>query len=153
MTLLTAGCSFGGTETAPATPTTETTPTTTTTMRPAESPVVKANKEVQEDPAGLGFYDGPVNGVYGPRTTAAVKRFQARAGLPVDGIAGTQTMGAINLALANDSTHAEDLLQTTPEGALLSRRERRWDLRVGHRGRAYRLPEGGGPERRRAVRA
>ncbi|MGB0731466.1 MAG: hypothetical protein ACPHP1_01700 [Miltoncostaeaceae bacterium] len=77
MTLLTAGCSFGGTETvivtAPTRPTTETTPTTTTatttttaattTTRPAESPVVKATKEVQEDPADLGFYDGPVNGV------------------------------------------------------------------------------------------
>ncbi|MGB1676325.1 MAG: peptidoglycan-binding domain-containing protein [Miltoncostaeaceae bacterium] len=133
VTLLAAGCSFGGTETvtvtAPTTPTTETTPTTTTattatttttaattTAKPAESPVVKANKEVQEDLADLGFYDGPVNGVYGPRTTAAVKRFQARAGLPVDGIAGTQTMGAINLALGNDSTDAEDLLQTTLKG-------------------------------------
>ena len=133
VTLLAAGCSFGGTETvtvtAPTTPTTETTPTTTTattatttttaattTAKPAESPVVKANKEVQEDLADLGFYDGPVNGVYGPRTTAAVKRFQARAGLPVDGIAGTQTMGAINLALGNDSTDAVDLLQTTLKG-------------------------------------
>jgi peptidoglycan hydrolase-like protein with peptidoglycan-binding domain len=133
VTLLAAGCSFGGTETvtvtAPTTPTTETTPTTTTattatttttaattTAKPAESPVVKANKEVQEDLADLGFYDGPVNGVYGPRTTAAVKRFQARAGLPVDGIAGPQTMGAINLALGNDSTDAVDLLQTTLKG-------------------------------------
>jgi peptidoglycan hydrolase-like protein with peptidoglycan-binding domain len=78
--------------------------------------VVKANKEVQEDLADLGFYDGPVNGVYGPQTTAAVKRFQARAGLPVDGIAGPQTMGAMNLALGNDSTDAVDLLQTTLKG-------------------------------------
>ena len=129
MTLLAAGCSFGGTETvtvtAPTTPTTETTLTTTrttittaaaTTAKPAESPVVKANKEVQEDLADLGFYDVPVNGVYGSRTTAAVKRFQARTGLPVDGIAGPQTMGAINLALGNDSTDAVDLLQTTLKG-------------------------------------
>jgi len=129
VTLLAAGCSFGGTETvtvtAPTTPTTETTLTTTrttittaaaTTAKPAESPVVKANKEVQEDLADLGFYDVPVNGVYGSRTTAAVKRFQARAGRPVDGIAGPQTMGAINLALGNDSTDAVDLLQTTLKG-------------------------------------
>ena len=129
MTLLAAGCSFGGTETvtvtAPTTPTTETTLTTTrttittaaaTTAKPAESPVVKANKEVQEDLADLGFYDVPVNGVYGSRTTAAVKRFQARAGRPVDGIAGPQTMGAINLALGNDSNDAVDLLQTTLKG-------------------------------------
>ena len=73
-------------------------------------------KEVQEDLADLGFYDGPINGVYGPRTTAAVKRFQARTGLPVDGIAGPQTMGAINLALGNDSNDAVDLLQTTLKG-------------------------------------
>ena len=129
MTLLAAGCSFGGTETvtvtAPTTPPTETTLTTTrttittaaaTTAKPAESPVVKANKEAQEDLADLGFYDVPVNGVYGPRTTAAVKRFQARTGLPVDGIAGPQTMGAINLALGNDSNDAVDLLQTTLKG-------------------------------------
>ncbi len=137
ISLVAAGCSFGGTETvtvtAPTTPTTETTAATatatsatttsagtttaaTTTATRAENPAVKANKEVQQDLTDLGFYSGPINGVYGPVTTAAVRRFQARAGLPVDGIAGPQTMAAINLALGNDSTDAVDLLQTTLKG-------------------------------------
>lgn len=141
ISLVAAGCGFGGTETvtvtAPTTPTTETTATTqttattgttstaattattagtTTARKPAENPAVRANKEVQQDLTDLGFYSGPINGVYGPVTTAAVRRFQARAGLPVDGIAGPQTMAAINLALGNDSTDAVDLLQTTLKG-------------------------------------
>ncbi len=143
ISLVAAGCSFGGTETVtvtapttPTTPTTETTATTattatttaasttattgttgtTTTAKPAENPAVRANKEVQQDLTDLGFYSGPINGVFGPVTTAAVKRFQARAGLPADGIAGPQTMAALNLALGNDSTDAVDLLQTTLKG-------------------------------------
>jgi peptidoglycan hydrolase-like protein with peptidoglycan-binding domain len=142
ISLVAAGCSFGGTETvtvtAPTTPTTETTATTTaatttaatttaaatgstttgstTAAKPADNPAVKANRELQQDLTDLGFYSGPINGVYGPLTTAAVKRFQARAGLPVDGIAGPQTMAAVNLALGNDSTDAVDLLQTTLKG-------------------------------------
>ncbi|MBM3664280.1 MAG: peptidoglycan-binding protein, partial [Actinobacteria bacterium] len=136
LVLVGAGCSFGGTETVTVTaPTTPTTPTSTTdttattatsttgtsttgttTTKPAENPTLKANKEIQQDLADLGFYSGPVNGIYGPLTTAAVKKFQARATLPVDGVAGPQTMAAINLALGNDSTDAVELLQTALEG-------------------------------------
>ena len=35
---------------------------------------------------------GPVDGLYGPLTEAAVKRFQSSAGLQVDGIAGPRTL-------------------------------------------------------------
>ena len=96
--------------------TTSTSTTGTTTAKPADNPTVKANKEIQQDLSDLGFYTGPINGIYGPITTAAVKKFQARASLPVDGIAGPQTMAAINLALGNDSTDAVELLQTALEG-------------------------------------
>jgi peptidoglycan hydrolase-like protein with peptidoglycan-binding domain len=41
-----------------------------------------------------GFNPGPVDGVFGPKTEEAVKRFQERSGLTVDGIAGPKTMGA-----------------------------------------------------------
>lgn len=93
-----------------------TTAATTTAAKPADNPVVKANKALQKDLTTLGFYDGPINGVYGPSTKAAVRAFQRRADLPSDGIAGPQTQAAINLALGNDTTDAVDLLQTTLKG-------------------------------------
>ena len=116
-TTSTATTSTAATTTAATTTASTTTAsTTTTTAKPAENPAVKVNKEIQQDLTDLGFYSGPINGVYGPQTTAAVKRFQARAGLPVDGIAGPQTTAALNLALGNDTTGAVDLLQTTLKG-------------------------------------
>jgi hypothetical protein len=42
-----------------------------------------------------GDYCGPVDGIAGPATAAAVRQFQARAGLPVDGIAGLATRRAL----------------------------------------------------------
>jgi murein DD-endopeptidase MepM/ murein hydrolase activator NlpD len=42
-----------------------------------------------------GLYAGTIDGLRGPRTTAAVKRFQRRARLPVDGIVGPRTRRAL----------------------------------------------------------
>ena len=43
----------------------------------------------------LGQQPGPVDGLFGPLTEAAVKRFQSAAGLQVDGIAGPRTLRAL----------------------------------------------------------
>jgi len=43
----------------------------------------------------LGFDPGGVDGVYGEKTTRAVKRFQEKAGLPTDGLVGPQTWKAL----------------------------------------------------------
>jgi peptidoglycan hydrolase-like protein with peptidoglycan-binding domain len=48
----------------------------------------------------------PADGVYGPRTRAAVRAFQRRNGLAVDGIAGPQTMAALGLGGSTAQTTA-----------------------------------------------
>ncbi|HEX6681060.1 MAG TPA: peptidoglycan DD-metalloendopeptidase family protein [Gaiellaceae bacterium] len=41
------------------------------------------------------LYDGPIDGVAGPNTTAAVRMFQRRKGLTVDGVVGSETRAAL----------------------------------------------------------
>jgi Peptidase family M23/Putative peptidoglycan binding domain len=64
-----------------------------------------------------GLYGGAIDGVKGPGTTAAIKRFQRRVGLTPDGIAGTQT----RLALGRYGRH---VLGSRP----LTRGARGWDV-------------------------
>jgi murein DD-endopeptidase MepM/ murein hydrolase activator NlpD len=42
-----------------------------------------------------GLYAGPIDGMRGPGTTAAVRKLQRRAGLPVDGVVGRKTRAAL----------------------------------------------------------
>jgi hypothetical protein len=44
------------------------------------------------------------DGVYGPKTRAAVKRFQRSHGLAVDGVVGPQTLAALGLTSGEDPT-------------------------------------------------
>lgn len=44
-----------------------------------------------------GYYKGPVDGIYGYNTFNAVKKFQAKNGLKVDGVSGSQTLAALGL--------------------------------------------------------
>jgi lysozyme family protein len=44
----------------------------------------------------LGFPCGAVDGIFGPSTERAVREFQFNAGLPADGVAGDETLRAIN---------------------------------------------------------
>ena len=46
---------------------------------------------LQADLNGLGFQSGPVDGIFGPKTEAGVKAFQAAKNLPVTGIANAVT--------------------------------------------------------------
>lgn len=57
-------------------------------------------KELQRRLKQWGYYDGAVDGIYGPSTVAAVKKFQKKNGLKVDGIAGISTYAALGM---NDS--------------------------------------------------
>lgn len=52
---------------------------------------------IQTRLSNWGYYNGVVDGVYGYQTFIAVKEFQARNGLAVDGVAGPQTLAALGL--------------------------------------------------------
>jgi peptidoglycan hydrolase-like protein with peptidoglycan-binding domain len=51
--------------------------------------------ELQAQLKEVGFYSGAIDGIYGPATEAAIRDFQAFAGLQVDGIAGPATWSAL----------------------------------------------------------
>jgi peptidoglycan hydrolase-like protein with peptidoglycan-binding domain len=47
-----------------------------------------------------GYYSGPIDGVYGADTTAAVKNLQTHLGVSADGRVGSETVAAFNKAVA-----------------------------------------------------
>jgi peptidoglycan hydrolase-like protein with peptidoglycan-binding domain len=52
-------------------------------------------REVQRRLRDAGYRAGPVDGLYGPRTERAVRRFQREAGLAPDAVAGHRTLRAL----------------------------------------------------------
>ncbi len=50
-----------------------------------------AVRELQAALQLLGFYAGPIDGIYAELTVVAVSRFQAAANLPIDGVVGRAT--------------------------------------------------------------
>ena len=63
-----------------------------------------AVKELQEKLNSLGYSCGIVDGDYGTKTADAVKKFQKKNKLTIDGIAGSETLEAIDKAIASNST-------------------------------------------------
>lgn len=59
--------------------------------------------EVQQKLKQWGYYDGPIDGIYGAKTFDAVKKFQAKNGLAVDGVVGKQTAAAMGINLGSTS--------------------------------------------------
>ncbi|MBR0207514.1 MAG: spore cortex-lytic enzyme [Oscillospiraceae bacterium] len=59
--------------------------------------------EIQRRLKAWGYYDGAVDGVFGSRTESAVRYFQRRNGLAVDGQVGNQTLAALGIPSSGGS--------------------------------------------------
>lgn len=66
---------------------------------------------LQTDLQTAGFYDGPIDGIYGPLTVAAVKALQEQAGLPVTGLMDRASQAALAELLAGQSASQVKALQ------------------------------------------
>lgn len=105
--LLVAGCASAAKKTTPASTTvpvstaydystSSVTPETTieTSVAPVKStrePLSLSKKEIQTVLRKTGFYNGPIDGVFGPQSRKAIKAFQKANGLEVDGLCGMKT--------------------------------------------------------------
>jgi N-acetylmuramoyl-L-alanine amidase len=70
-------------------------------------------KELQRRLKMWGYYSGEVDGIYGSATVEAVKYFQRKNGLTVDGIAGKATFAALGM---NDSVRVLEKEQNANYG-------------------------------------
>lgn len=61
-------------------------------------------KQIQTKLKNWGYYKGSVDGIYGSGTLAAVKSFQKKNRLSVDGIAGTKTLQAMGIFNSSNSS-------------------------------------------------
>ena len=61
-------------------------------------------RQIQQKLKNWGYYRGSVDGIYGSKTLEAVKYFQRKNGLTVDGIAGEKTLAALGISGASNSS-------------------------------------------------
>lgn len=61
-------------------------------------------RKIQTKLKNWGYYNGSVDGVYGWQTESAVRSFQKKNGLSVDGVAGTKTLNAMGIYSSSSST-------------------------------------------------
>ena len=61
-------------------------------------------RTLQEKLKRWGYYSGSVDGIYGSQTVSAVKKFQQKNGLTVDGIAGKNTLNAMGIMSSSSSS-------------------------------------------------
>ncbi|WNF37491.1 peptidoglycan-binding protein [Bacillaceae bacterium IKA-2] len=67
-----------------------------------------------------GVNAGTVDGVFGPKTTTAVRDFQRSAGITIDGVAGPQTYSALNGNQSNTATTISNSNETSNTATTIS---------------------------------
>lgn len=63
------------------------------------------NKQIQQKLKELGYYNGVVDGILGPASVTAIKKFQKDNGLVVDGIVGAKTAAKLNISLSTQTSN------------------------------------------------
>ena len=77
------------------------------------------NKIIQQRLKQWGYYTGAIDGILGPKSVAAIKKFQKNNGLVVDGIVGPKTAAKIGITLTSNSSSASK--QTSSDLYLLAK--------------------------------
>lgn len=78
------------------------------------------NKVIQQRLKNWGYYTGAVDGILGPKSISAIKKFQKNNGLVADGIVGPKTAAKIGISL-NSSTQTNNKTQTSSDLYLLAK--------------------------------
>jgi peptidoglycan hydrolase-like protein with peptidoglycan-binding domain len=89
---------------------TTTTTVTETETTASETPAGPAVAKLQQVMTTLGYYSGPIDGIYGDATTEGVKAMQEDLGVPVDGIYGPQTHAELGDKAATIVTEVQTVL-------------------------------------------
>ena len=63
-------------------------------------------KTIQKKLKNWGYYTGSVDGIFGAKTKEAVRYFQRKNGLTVDGIVGNKTLSALGMSTSSSSSGA-----------------------------------------------
>lgn len=61
-------------------------------------------KQIQTKLKAWGYYTGSVDGIFGSKTYQAVRKFQQKNGLTVDGIVGPKTLAALGMSSSSSSS-------------------------------------------------
>ena len=68
--------------------------------------------QIQTRLKNWGYYKGAIDGVYGSKTYQAVRYFQSKNGLTVDGITGEKTLSALGIKSSNNSNLVNNVNNT-----------------------------------------
>lgn len=63
-------------------------------------------KQIQTKLKDWGYYSGSVDGIFGSATESAIKYFQSKNGLTVDGMAGPKTLAALGISSSSATNNS-----------------------------------------------